>query len=109
MSSKQHGDERELRPALRPVEAAKLPPGRQILQYYWWQQPFEDGTTLLWREQVAKKRALLRRTGKMRHDPDRRIRKEARRNAEHCWLNHIANPSCARELHERWPGPTSVQ
>ena len=63
MNSKQQNDERaderELRPALRPVEAAKLPPGRQILQYYWWQDEFQAGTALLWREQVAQKRRGL--------------------------------------------------
>ena len=113
MNSKQQNDERaderELRPALRPVEAAKLPPGRQILQYDWWQQPFDDGTTLLWREQVAKKRALLRRTGKMRHDPDRRMTKEVRRHALGCWDNHLVDEHLAREFCERWPGPASVQ
>lgn len=34
MSDQHHG--REQRPALRPVEAAKLPSGRKILQYFWW-------------------------------------------------------------------------
>jgi hypothetical protein len=93
------------RPALRPVEALKLPPGRKILPWGWWaRDQFEPGSTLLWREQVAKRRAHLRTVGKLKHNPDRRMMKELRRRVEADWLNyHLARDmDLARKFDERF-------
>ena len=102
MSRKQQADDGFLRPALRPVAAAKLPPGRKILPWGWWEKPFDAGTVLLWREQVAERRAHLRAIGKMRHSPDRQLHKQRRRHLVHEWINHVNCPDCAPEFDVRY-------
>ena len=100
-------DHSQLHPALRPV--AKLPTGWKILLYFWWEKPFDDGTTLLWREQVAKRRAHLRAIGKMRHNPDKQLHKERRRYIVGDWINHVNCPDYRPEFDERWPAPAMLQ
>lgn len=73
--SKLHHNDRDRR---HPPPAMARLPERRLLAYYWWRGEFATGTTLLWRDQVRAKRAGLRRSGRLKHDPDRRIAKERR-------------------------------
>ena len=62
---------------------AELPPGRKLLARFWWHSEFEPGNTLLVRRLCPT--ALLRKVGRMKHDPDVMEQIAQRRFARSCW------------------------
>lgn len=71
------------RPALRPVRAAEMPAGRKVLMPRWWMTDFDDGTTLLAREQHRQRRAAR----PPKHAPDLVTQKAARSFAVWSFVN----------------------
>ena len=73
------------RPALLPAVVAELLPGHRLLPKFWWHSEFAPGTTLLARRLAQQRRALLRKVGRMKHDPDVMEQIAQRRFARSCW------------------------
>jgi hypothetical protein len=78
-------EEEQVRPALRPVPMAELPPGRQALSPRWCSREMAPGTTLLARHLTQERRAHHRRIGRLKHNPDVTAQNEERRYAGWCW------------------------
>ena len=77
-------DTSEERPTLRPVPMAKLPAGQQFLPVRWCEEAV-PGTNFLAPHLAQTLRASVRRTGRMKHNPDTAAQNAERRWAGYCW------------------------
>jgi hypothetical protein len=78
-------EDQHVRPALRPVPTAELPPGRQVMPRDWCNRDMPAGSTLLARHVTQQRRAHHRRIGRLKHNPDTTAQNEERRYAGWCW------------------------